>query len=109
LQELLKSESILVVVSVGGHSFWHFIGGDGADDNDGYLRETFAHYLKKLKPGHAGHVEVGNNQVRRSRAEFSERIQTVNCRPNDIPRRHQVPRDKLSDKRVVVYQQDPIA
>jgi hypothetical protein len=49
LQELLKSESILGAASVGGHSFWHFIGGEGADDNDGHLREAFAHYLKKLK------------------------------------------------------------
>jgi hypothetical protein len=32
LQELLKSESILVVVSVGGHFFWHFISGHGTDD-----------------------------------------------------------------------------
>jgi hypothetical protein len=50
LQELLKSESILVIVSVGDHFFWHFIGGHGADDNDGYLREAFAYYLKKLNP-----------------------------------------------------------
>jgi hypothetical protein len=50
LQELLKSESILVVISVGAHTFWHFIGGHGADDNDGYLREALAHYPKKLNP-----------------------------------------------------------
>jgi hypothetical protein len=50
MQELLTFESILLAVSVGGHSFWHFIGGDGADDNDGNLREAFANYVKKLKP-----------------------------------------------------------
>jgi len=50
LQELLTSESTLLAVSVGGHSFWHFISGDGADDNDGNLREAFANYVKKLKP-----------------------------------------------------------
>jgi hypothetical protein len=62
-----------VVVSVGEHFFWHFIGGDGADDNDGYLREAFAHYLKELNPRHAGHVEVGDNQVREPCAEFSDK------------------------------------
>jgi hypothetical protein len=50
LQELLTSESILLAVSVGGHSLWHFIGGDGADYNDGDLREAFANDIKKLKP-----------------------------------------------------------
>jgi hypothetical protein len=50
MQELLTFESILLAVSVCGHSFWHFIGGDGADYNDGNLREAFANYVKKLKP-----------------------------------------------------------
>jgi hypothetical protein len=90
LQELLKSKSVLVVVSVGGHLFRHFIGRHGADRNDGYLREAFAHYVKKFNPWHAGHVKVGNNQVRESRPKFFECIQTVNRRPNDIPRRRQV-------------------
>jgi hypothetical protein len=39
-----------VAVSVGGHSFWYFIGGGSADDNDGNLREAFANYVKKLRP-----------------------------------------------------------
>jgi hypothetical protein len=103
LQELLKSESIFVAVGVGGHSFWQFVGGNCADDNDRYLREALAHYVKKLKPRHAGHVEVGNNQVWGSRTEFPDRIQTVNRSPNDIPRSHQVCRDELSDNRFVVY------
>jgi len=49
-EELLKSKSIFVVVSVGDHFFGHFLGGDSADDDDGYLREAFPHYLKKLNP-----------------------------------------------------------
>jgi hypothetical protein len=77
-----------VAVSVSGHPFWEFIG--GTNDNDWYLREAFPHYVKKLKPGHARHVEVGNNQVQRSSAEFSDRIQTVNRHPNHIPRSHQI-------------------
>jgi hypothetical protein len=50
LQELLKYEFSLAEVSVGGHSFWHFIGGDDAEDDDGYLREALTHHVKKLKP-----------------------------------------------------------
>jgi len=42
LQKLLKSESVLVEISVGSHPFWHIIGGDSADDNDGYLGKASA-------------------------------------------------------------------
>jgi hypothetical protein len=78
LQERLKSEPILVAVSVGGYLLWHVSGGRGAYDNYGYLREASAHDRKKLNSRHAGHVEVGNNQVREAGAKFLERIQTVN-------------------------------
>jgi len=101
LLELLKHGSILGKVSVGGHSFRHFIGGS-ADDTDGYLREAFAHNAKKLKPRHMRHVEVGNNYVWESLAKFSECVQTVNRRPNDIPRSRQMLRGQLSDRRFVV-------
>src|SRR5271157_2522939 len=101
---MLKSETILVEIGVGSHSLWHFIGGEGADDNDGYLREAFAHHVKKLRPRHARHIEIRDNYIRKAAAEFSNRIQAVNRHPNDIPSRHQVSGDKLSDKRFVVNQ-----
>ena len=56
-KERLKSESVLVIISVGSDFSGHFIRGHGADDQDRYLRETFAHYRKKLKPRHSEHSE----------------------------------------------------
>jgi len=49
-QQRLKSESILVEIGVGSHSYWQFIGGGPADNDKGYLRKALAYDDEKLKP-----------------------------------------------------------
>ncbi len=59
--ELVKSESVLVKVSIGGHACGQFIVRLVTDGQNGYLGEAIAHHLKKLTPWHSGHVEVGDD------------------------------------------------
>jgi len=49
-QQRLKSESILVEISVGSHSFRQIIGGGPADNDNGYLRKALAYDVEKLQP-----------------------------------------------------------
>ena len=59
--ELVKSESVLLEVCVRGECSRQRIRSFVAYEHEEYLREAVAHYAKKLKSIHTGHVEVGDD------------------------------------------------
>jgi uncharacterized protein YdgA (DUF945 family) len=60
----MREKFTLATVSVGGQRFRQFVVGSSTDHDDRHSWEALAQYAKKLKARHAGHIEVGNNQMR---------------------------------------------
>ncbi len=81
-------------------------GGRARHENDGDVAAVAAQDVEELGARHAGHVDVGDDDVEAAGHRFARRVLGIEGLFDGVAARHQDPLDRAQDELVVVHEQD---
>jgi len=96
-----------LIEGVGGNSGRDLVTAERAAHGDRLdRREPAPHHGKQLEAGHAGHVEVGEKDVRHLPADLAQRGEAVFSNAGVIPDLRQYMGNRGSNRRLIVHDEE---